>query len=86
MNNVYYTVYHEQSMRKIKGNLDRIDLIDFLYETWHNDISNIYPTDYTMYKTKLCLDIDIDRLIEAVNEEGILFINFSGYVKTGGEL
>ena len=82
----YYTVYHKQSMKTIKDKLDRSGLIYFLYETWYKDISNIYPTDYTMYKTKLCLDIDIDRLIEAVNEEGILFINFSGYVKTGGEL
>lgn len=75
MFNVYYTVYHRQSMKTIKDKLDRSGLIDFLYETWHKDISNIYPTDYTMYKTKFCIDIDIDRLIEAVNEEGILLIH-----------
>lgn len=75
MFNVYYTVYHRQSMKTIKDRLGRIGLIDFLYETWHKDISNIYPTDYTTYKTKFCIDIDIDRLIEAVNKEGILLIN-----------
>ena len=77
MFNVYYTVYHKQSMKTIQDKLGRIGLIDFLYETWHKDISNIYPTDYTMYKTKFCIDIDIDRLIEAVNREGILLINRS---------
>lgn len=75
MFNVYYTVYHKQSMKKIKDKLDRSGLIDFLYETWHKDISNIYPTDYTTYETKFCIDIDIDRLIKAVNKEGILLIN-----------
>lgn len=75
MFNVYYTVYHRQSMKTIKDYLSRSDLIDFLYKTWHKDISNIHPTDYTMYETKFCIDIDIDRLIEAVNEEGILLIN-----------
>ena len=71
---VYYTVYHRQSMKTIIDKLDRSGLIDFLYRTWHKDISNIYPTDYTTYETKFCIDIDIDRLIEAVNEEGILLI------------
>ena len=53
---VYYTVYHRQSMKTIKDNLDRSGLIYFLYETWYKDI-------------------DIVRLIEAVNEEGILRIH-----------
>lgn len=75
MFNVYYTVYHRQSMKTIQDRLDREGLIYFLYETWHKDISNIYPTDYTTYETKFCIDIDIDRLIEAVNEEGILLIH-----------
>lgn len=74
---VYYTVYHSDSMKAIKRDLDRSSLIHLLYETWHKDISNIYPTDYTTYETKFCIDIDIDRLIEAVNEEGILLINRS---------
>ncbi|VEV88111.1 Terminal repeat-encoded protein [Staphylococcus phage Stab20] len=71
----YYTVYHRQSMKTIKDYLSRSDLIDFLYKTWHKDISNIYPTDYTKYETKFCISIDEDRLIEAVNREGILLIN-----------
>lgn len=75
MFNVYYTVYHKQSMKTIKKNLDRSGLIYFLYETWYKDISQVYPTDYTTYETKFCIDIDIDRLIEAVNAEGILLIN-----------
>lgn len=75
MFNVYYTVYHRQSMKTIKDYLSRSDLIDFLYDTWHKDISKVYPTDYTTYETKFCIDIDIDRLIEAVNEEGILLIH-----------
>lgn len=75
MFNVYYTVYHRQSMKTIKDYLSRGDLIDFLYETWNKDISKVYPTDYTTYETKFCIDIDIDRLIEAVNEEGILLIH-----------
>ena len=75
MFNVYYTVYHKQSMKTIKGKLDRESLIYFLYETWYKNISQVFPSDYTVYKTKLCLDIDIDRLIEAVNEEGVLLIN-----------
>ena len=74
---VYYTVYHRQSMKTIKDYLSRSDLIEFLYDTWHKDISQVFPSDYTVYKTKLCLDIDIDRLIEAVNDEGILLINRS---------
>ena len=77
---VYYTVYHKQSMKTIKDKLDRESLIYFLYETWHKNISQVFPSDYTVYKTKLCLDIDIDRLIEAVNEEGILLINHGNYV------
>ncbi|ARM69280.1 TreF [Staphylococcus phage vB_Sau_S24] len=75
MFNVYYTVYHRQSMKTIKDYLSRSDLIEFLYETWNKDISKVYPTDYTTYETKFCIDIDLDRLIEAVNEEGILLIN-----------
>ena len=75
MFNVYYTVYHRQSMKTIKDYLSRSDLIGFLYETWNKDISNIHPTDYTTYETKFCIDIDVVRLIEAVNEEGILLIN-----------
>ena len=71
----YYTVYHRQSMKTIKDKLDRSGLIYFLYETWYKDISKVYPTDYTTYETKFCIDIDIDRLIEAVNEEGILLIH-----------
>lgn len=71
---VYYTVYHRDSMKAIKRDLDRSSLIHLLYETWHKDISNIYPTGYTTYETKFCIYIDVVRLIEAVNEEGILFI------------
>ena len=78
MFNVYYTVYHRQSMKTIKDRLSRSDLIEFLYETWNKDISKVYPTDYTTYETKFCIDIDINRLIEAVNEEGILLIIVEG--------
>lgn len=77
MFNVYYTIYHKQSMKTIKDYLSRSDLIEFLYETWRKDISKVYPTDYTTYETKFCIDIDVVRLIEAVNEEGILLINRS---------
>ena len=77
MFNVYYTVYHKQSMKTIKDKLDREGLTLFLYDTWHKDISKVYPTDYTTYETKFCIDIDIDRLIEAVNREGVLLINRS---------
>lgn len=78
---VYYTVYHRGSMKTIKDYLSRSALIDFLYKTWHKDISNIYPTDYTTYETKFCVDIDVDRLIEAVNREGILLINEGNYLE-----
>lgn len=74
MFNTYYTVYHKQSMRKIKGKLDREGLTLFLYEAWNKDISKVYPSDY------IDENIDIDGLIEAVNEEGILFINHGNYV------
>ncbi|QNH71218.1 terminal repeat-encoded protein [Staphylococcus phage vB_SauH_SAP1] len=77
----YYTVYHKNSMKTIKDYLSRSDLIDFLYKTWHKDISNIYPTDYTTYETKFCIDIDVVRLIEAVNEEGVLLINEGSIVE-----
>ena len=69
MFNVYYTVYHKQSMKTIIDKLDREGLTLFLYETWNKDISKIYPSDY------IDENIDINGLIEAVNEEGILLIN-----------
>lgn len=69
MFNVYYTVYHRQSMKTIKDKLDRSGLIYFLYETWNKDISKVYPSDY------IDENIDINGLIEAVNEEGILLIH-----------
>lgn len=81
MNNVYYTVYHEQSMKTIKDKLDRSGLIYFLYETWYKDISQVFPNDYNPEVGSLNKDIDINRLIEAVNEEGILLINHDNYLE-----
>ena len=75
MFNVYYTVYHRQSMKTIKDNLDRSGLIYFLYETWYKDISQVFPSHYNPEFGSLNKDIDINRLIEAVNEEGILLIH-----------
>ncbi|VEV89131.1 TreF [Staphylococcus phage Stab22] len=75
MFNVYYTVYHRQSMKTIKDKLDREGLIYFLYETWYKDISQVFPSHYNPEFGSLNKDIDLDRLIEAVNEEGILLIN-----------
>lgn len=75
MFNVYYTVYHRQSMKTIKDKLDRSSLIYFLYETWYKDISQVFPSHYNPEVGSFNKDIDIDRLIEAVNEEGILLIN-----------
>lgn len=72
---VYYTVYHRDSMKAIKRDLDRSSLIHLLYETWHKDISNVFPSHYNPEFGSLNKDIDINRLIEAVNEEGILLIN-----------
>ncbi|WOZ17608.1 hypothetical protein [Staphylococcus phage vB_SauM-V1SA15] len=66
---VYYTVYHRQSMKTIKDKLDREGLTLFLYETWNKDISKVYPSYY------IDENIDINGLIEAVNEEGILLIH-----------
>lgn len=77
----YYTVYHKNSMKTIKDYLSRSDLIDFLYKTWSEDISQVYPFDYIEYETKFCVDIDINRLIEAVNREGILLINEGNIVE-----
>ncbi|WJJ56800.1 hypothetical protein vBSAP01_09 [Staphylococcus phage vB_SAP01] len=71
----YYTVYHKNSMKTIKDYLSRSDLIDFLYETWYKDISKVFPSHYNPEFGSFNKDIDIDRLIEAVNEEGILLIN-----------
>lgn len=71
---VYYTVYHRQSMKTIKDNLDRDSLIYFLYETWYKDINNVCPSNYNPEFGSLNKDIDIVRLIEAVNDEGILLI------------
>ena len=71
---VYYTVYHRQSMKTIKDKLDRESLIYFLYETWYKDINNVCPSNYNPEFGSLNKDIDIVRLIEAVNEEGILLI------------
>ena len=72
---VYYTVYHRQSMKTIKDKLDRRGLIYFLYETWYKNISQVFPSDYNPEFGSLNKDIDINRLIEAVNEEGILLIH-----------
>ena len=66
MFNVYYTVYHRQSMKTIKDKLDRSGLIYFLYETWYKDINNVCPSNYNPEFGSLNKDIDIDRLIEAV--------------------
>ncbi|WRW34404.1 TreF [Staphylococcus phage CF7] len=77
MFNVYYTVYHRQSMKTIKDKLDRSGLIYFLYETWYKDISQVFPPDYNPEVGSLNKDIDIDGLIKAVNEEGVLLINRS---------
>ncbi|VEV88369.1 terminal repeat-encoded protein [Staphylococcus phage Stab23] len=71
MFNTYYTVYHKKSMKTIIDKLDREGLALFLYETWNKDISKVYPSDY------IDENIDINGLIEAVNEEGILLIHFS---------
>lgn len=71
---IYYTVYHKQSMKTIKGKLDRNDLIYFLYETWYKDINNVCPSNYNPEFGSLNKDIDLNRLIEAVNDEGILLI------------
>lgn len=75
----YYTVYHKQSMKTIKDKLDRESLIYFLYETWYKDINNVCPSNYNPEFGSLNKDIDINRLIEAVNEEGILFIHLGIY-------
>lgn len=75
MFNIYYTVYHKQSMKTIKDKLDRSGLIYFLYETWYKDISQVCPSNYNPEVGSLNKDINIDRLIEAVNKEGILLIN-----------
>ncbi|XWX31189.1 hypothetical protein WGPJNHAJ_CDS0142 [Staphylococcus phage PG-2021_19] len=71
---IYYTVYHKQSMKTIKGKLDRESLIYFLYETWYKDISQVFPSHYNPEFGSLNKDIDLNRLIEAVNDEGILLI------------
>lgn len=78
---MYYRVYHKQSMKKIKDNLDRSSLIYLLYETWYKDISQVCPSNYNPEVGSLNKDIDINRLIEAVNEEGILFISVSKIVE-----
>ncbi len=75
MFNTYYTVYHRQSMKTIIDKLDREGLIYFLYETWYKDINNVCPSNYNPEFGNLNKDIDINGLIEAVNEEGILLIN-----------
>ncbi|VEV88422.1 hypothetical protein [Staphylococcus phage Stab21] len=77
---VYYTVYHRGSMKTIKDKLDRSSLIYFLYDTWYKDISNVFPNHYNKEFESKSDDIDIDKLIEAVNEEGILLINRGNYV------
>ncbi len=77
----YYTVYHKQSMKTIKDKLDRGSLIYFLYETWYKDINNVCPSTYNPEFGSLNKDIDIDRLIEAVNGEGILLINHDNYLE-----
>lgn len=75
----YYRVYHNESMKTIKSNLDRESLIYFLYETWYKDISNVFPSNYNPEFGSLNKDIDIDRLIEAVNREGIMYIIVEGF-------
>lgn len=71
---IYYTVYHKQSMKTIKDKLDRESLIYFLYETWYKDINNVCPSNYNPEFGSLNKDIDLNRLIEAVNDEGVLLI------------
>lgn len=75
----YYTVYHRNSMKTIKSSLDRESLIYFLYETWYKNISKVFPSNYNPEFGSLNKDIDIDRLIEAVNKEGIMHIIVEGF-------
>ncbi|UXE02417.1 hypothetical protein Biyabedamokiny2_00140 [Staphylococcus phage Biyabeda-mokiny_2] len=76
---VYYTVYHKDSMKVIKEKLDRSGLIYFLYDTWYKDISNVFPDHYNTGWGAI-EHVDINSLIEAVNEEGVLLINRGNYV------
>lgn len=61
-------------MKTIKDKLDRESLIYFLYETWYKDINNVCPSNYNPEFGSLNKDIDLNRLIEAVNDEGVLLI------------
>ena len=79
MGKKYYRVYHRESMKTIKSNLDRSGLIYFLYETWYKNISQVCPSNYNPEFGSLNKDIDIDRLIEAVNREGIMYIIVEGF-------
>ena len=71
----FYAVYRDG--RLIKRGLGRDDIISGLYNSWKKGETKVFPNTFND-NSGLCFDdIDVRRLVEAVNREGVLKIEVS---------
>lgn len=71
----FYAVYRDG--RLVKRGLSRDDLISGLYNSWSKGEIQVFPDNFND-NSGLCFDdIDVPRLVKAVNEEGILKVEVS---------
>lgn len=71
----FYAVYRDG--RLVKRGLSRDDLISGLYNSWSKGEIKVFPNTFND-NSGLCFDdIDVPRLVKAVNMEGILKVEVS---------
>ena len=71
----YYAVYRDN--RLVRRGLGRDDIISGLYNSWKKGETKVFPNAFNEH-TGMCFDdIDVRRLVEAVNREGVLKIEVS---------
>lgn len=71
----FYAVYRDG--RLVKRGLGRDDLISGLYNSWKKGETKIFPNTFNERTGLYFDDIDVRRLVEAVNREGVLKIEVS---------
>lgn len=71
----FYAVYRDG--RLVKRGLSRDDLISGLYNSWSKGEIQVFPDNFNEYAGLYFDDIDVPRLVEAVNKEGILKVEVS---------
>lgn len=68
----FYSVYRDD--RLVRRGIDRDILIAGLHRAWLDDKTNVHPIKFTNMENTRFDDVDLPRLIEAVNEEGVFKI------------